>query len=310
MELAQALHLLWRRKIWVALAVVVAIAAGLATVKLLKKQVYAVAATQMIVDSPRSPLGNTSASLDPFVARASVFADLMTNPPALAAIGEAAGIPGNEIVATGPSSAGQTPTSSAPAASTPVESSFKLFLDQDPTLPTVNIYAQAPTTSQAIALANGAITGFNRYLQSLEGQTSISANQRVEIRQLGKAVGGMVDPGANKKLAAVAFFLVLLLCCVVILLIERLRGGRPDLVRVPATPPDVSFLDEENHYGLPSEERPSRPVPDVRIDSQVENGRRVTEFDHHLVEDHDAALAEYSDRVAALAEPSSAPDEG
>ena len=287
-----------------------AVAAGLATVKLLKKEVYATAATQMIVDSPRSPLGNTSASLDPFMARASVFADLMTSPPALAAIGQAAGIPGNEIVATGPSSAGQTPTASAPATPTPVGTTFKLFLDQDPTLPTVNIYAQAPTTSQAIALANGAVTGFNHYLSRLENQTSVSTNQRVEIRQLGEAVGGMVDPGANKKVAAVAFLLVLLIWCGVILLIERLRGAPSEPVRVPATPPDVSFLDEDSLYGLPPHERSSEPVRHVRPDSQDENGRRGTEVDHRLVEDCDTALAEYSDRIAASAEPSSAPDEG
>src|ERR1700761_4139764 len=114
MELAQALLLLWKRRIVVALGVVVAIGVGFAAVHLLKKEGYATASTQMIVDSPRSPLGNAGASLDPFTARASVFADLMASHPAVAEIGAAAGVPPNEIVAVGPSAVGGATTVSPP----------------------------------------------------------------------------------------------------------------------------------------------------------------------------------------------------
>ena len=209
MELAQALQLLWRRKIWVALGVVVALGLGVASVKALKKEVYATASTQMIVDSPRSLLGNAGASLIPFTARASVFADLMASHAAVVAIGEAAGIPPDQIVAQGPANTAGTGTVSPapPSAPQPV-TKYKLFLDQDPTLPTVDIYAQAPTTQEAIALANGAVTGFSKYLRAVENQSSISANHRIELRELGPAVGGVVDPQASKKIAAVLVLVV------------------------------------------------------------------------------------------------------
>ena len=123
MELAQAMQLLWRRKIWLAVGVVVALAVGAGSIQLLKNaQEYATAMTQMIVDSPRSPLGNTGASLDPFTARASVFADLMASHPALVAIGEAAGIPPDQIVASAPAdTTGTTTVSPTPPRGSPAD---------------------------------------------------------------------------------------------------------------------------------------------------------------------------------------------
>src|ERR1700722_12392351 len=186
MELAQALLLLWKRKMLVMLGVVVAVGVGFAGVHLLKKDGYATASTQMIVDSPQSPLGNAGASLDPFTARASVFADLMASHPAVVAIGEAAGVPANEIVAVGPSAVGGTTTVPPPPPSGPqLVAKYKLFFGLDPTVPTVEIYSQAPTTEQAVALANGAVTGFAKYLSTLESQTSIKTAQRISVHELG-----------------------------------------------------------------------------------------------------------------------------
>jgi hypothetical protein len=183
---------------------------------------------------------------------------------------------------------------------------FKLFLDQDPTLPTVDIYAQAPTTRQAIALANAAVTGFGNYLHTVEDQTSIAANQRIEIRQLGQAVGGVVDPGSNKKLAAIVFVLVLLIWCGVILLIERSRWRR----REPPAMPGVPLFHDDELYSLPSHEWLSEPALDLGAGPKNEDGRTGTPVTHRLTAEHDAALADFSDHIAALAEPSPAPDEG
>ena len=254
MELAQALHLLWRRKIWLALGLVVALGVGVASLKALKKENYATAATQMIVDSAKSPLGNMSASLTPFTARASVFADLMASHPALVAIGQAAHIPPDQIVAAGPAnpsgttSSGATTVSSVPHGTAQPATKYKLFLDQDPTLPTVNIYAEAATTDEAIALANGAVTGFTTYLNSLENQRAIKTDQRVEIRELGEAVGGMVDPQASKKIAAVVVLLVFLMWCGGILLVERKRATRAASGRVAAVAETLPGLDDDPLY--------------------------------------------------------------
>ena len=56
----------------------------------------------MLVDSPHSALTDANALLDGYIARANVFARLMTSDEALQYIGKAAGINGNLIEATGP----------------------------------------------------------------------------------------------------------------------------------------------------------------------------------------------------------------
>lgn len=309
MELAQALQLLWRRKFFVALGVVIALGIGVASTKLLKKQVYATASTEMIVESPQVPLGNWTASLDPYVARASVFADLMTSPAALAAIGEASGIPANAIAATGPSTNGLAPVAQSPPTPARATTQFKLFFDQDPSLPTVEIYAQAPTTRQATALANGAVTGFGSYLRGLEAQSSITGNQRVVVRQLGGAAGGVVDPGVGKKTAAVIFVVVMLAWCAMILLVERRRQTRADSKTAFATGAADPAGDEDSAHGLTGRSWLSESDSDLEVGFVRGDGRRSTRVHHSQTAERDATPGKYSEPVSAVAEPASAPDE-
>ena len=222
MELAQALVQLWQRKIWLAVGLVVAVLAAFASRELLKSNVYAAASTQMVIDSPQSALGNISPDLTPFTARAGIFSRLMTSPQALAAIGRAAGIPGTQIAAQGPPEVGLPQVAQQPYQS---PARFKLLLDQDPSLPTIDVYTQAPTTRQAIALANGAVTGFASFLQSLDQQGSVPPSRRVELRQLGNAVGGIVDPGANTKMAGLIAVAVLVVWCAMILYVSKVRSA-------------------------------------------------------------------------------------
>ena len=89
----------------------------------------------------------------------------MVSPEALTYIGQDAGIPGNEIAAQGPAEIGapqaiHNPSTVKNGKLVVPKSKFILRFDQNPQLPTVDIYSQAPTTRQAIALANGAVTGF------------------------------------------------------------------------------------------------------------------------------------------------------
>jgi hypothetical protein len=220
MELAQALIQLWERKIWLFVGLIVAGVAGFGVHQAAKSSVYAAATTQMVVDAPRSALGDIQSSLEPFTARAGVFALLMTSPQALNAIGDAAGIPGNRIAAEGPPQANLPQVGSSP---TPINTPYKLQLNQDPTLPTVDIYAQAPTAQEAVKLANGAVTGFATYLKSLQVQGSVPTGQRVEIRQLGSAIGGVVNSAASTKMAGIVGIVVLLLWCGGILFFAKLR---------------------------------------------------------------------------------------
>jgi hypothetical protein len=190
--------------------------------------VYATASTQMLVDSPNSALSNASVDLTGYLARAGVFARLMTSGEALQYIGKAAGINGNLIAANGPVEINGSPTAThAPVAITggkdlPAPATYELSFVQNPSLPTVDVYAQAPTTKQAIALANGAVTGFASFMTQLKAN-NVPAGDRVEVRQLGPATGAVVDPSAGKSIAVLVFLGVLAIWCCLILFVSRLR---------------------------------------------------------------------------------------
>jgi hypothetical protein len=252
MELALAVLRLWEHRVWLAIGVAVAVAVGIAALSTFKTTVYSSASTQMVVDAPKSALGNTQASLIPFTNRAVVFARLMVSPQALTYIGQQAGIPGNEIDAQGPAEIGAPQATHQPTAvdggklESPPDK-FVLRLDQNPELPTVDVYSQAPTTSKAIALANGAVTGFAKYLVALDNQTGVAAKHRITIRQLGAAQGGVVNSGTSRALAALLGLIVFTLWCVGILFLTRLRDNlrapRPGGSLAEPVPVPVPVLD-------------------------------------------------------------------
>lgn len=236
MALAQILLQLWRLRLWVVIGTLLAVAAAVASLSMSRSTVYSSASTQMLVDSPHSSLADAQTDLTGYVARATVFARLMTSPEALQYIGRAAGIPGNLIAATGPVEVNGSPnTASSPTTVrrgrvVSVSSHYKLDFLQNPALPTVDVYGEAPTTKRAIALVNGAVAGFASYINQLGATGAIPSTRRIVIRQLGPATGGVVDPGASKKIALLIFVGVLVVWCALVLfvrnLIRNLRTAR------------------------------------------------------------------------------------
>jgi hypothetical protein len=216
-------------RLWVGLGVVVAGVAAVGSVMATKKAVFAVASTQMLVDSPDSALANATVDLTGYLDRAGVFARLMTSNEALQYIGRAAGINGNLIEASGPMEINGSPMATHPPVEVvdgqeqPAPPTYQLSFVQNPSLPTVDVNAQAPTTKQAIALANGAVTGFANFIDHLNA-TGVTQVRRVEVRRMGLATGGIVDPGAGKKIGILAFVAVFALWCGILLYVDRLKA--------------------------------------------------------------------------------------
>ena len=100
---------------------------------------------------------------------------------------------------------------------------YRLNFDTDPNLPTIGIYAQAPTTKQSIALADAAAASLSQYVTSLENTGSVPPKSRIAIRQLGEANGAVVDGGISKAIAGMTFIGVFLVWCVLVLLAARFR---------------------------------------------------------------------------------------
>ena len=236
MEFALILRELSRR--WLLLVIGVLVAAVAATFsvyrlensKLVARSLqYSSASTEVLVDTPSSVLGNVTQSFEQLSARATVYANFMVSPGVLKVIGEQAGIPGEQIYAAGPVPPNEPRIVLEPTALkrnieiTGETVPYRLDFESQPGLPTIIINSQAPTTKQAVALANAAATGLHGYVTSVESAESIPPHKRVRIRQLGSAHGAVVNGGVSKALAAIVFVVVFLLWCVLMLAATRFR---------------------------------------------------------------------------------------
>jgi len=231
---------------------------------------YSSASTQLIVDSPSSVLGNLSQSFESLSARAAVYANFMASPAVLNLIGPHAGLSGDQIYAAGPVSASQPRVVQEPTAlkrnveiageTNPYRLSFENQVGQ----PTVNIDSQAPTTAQAVALANGAVVGLQGYVTGAEDANGVPPRSRVTIRQLGPANGGVVNGGIKKSLALIVFVGVFVLWCALILLATRFRVLWRDSAVLEDGNPDASKTDDPHKSDASAHKVSRRPV--VRTD--------------------------------------------
>ncbi len=265
MEFAFVLRELARRRRLLVLGVLVAVAAAVFSVyrvdglKLKPRSLqHSSASTQVLVDSPSSVIGNVGQSFEPLATRALVYANFMTSPVVLNLIGEQVGLSGGQIYAAGPVSAQEPRIEQEPTAVgrnveiTGETTPYRLDFESQGNLPTIGISSQAPTTSQAIALANAAAIGMQRYVANTEAANKVPPASRVVIRQLGPAHGGVADAGIRKSLALIVFCGVFLLWCILMLVssrfLEAWRASASQLVR-----PDASgdAYDEEPNRGVP-----------------------------------------------------------
>ncbi len=228
MELARVIRELFKRRLLLALGVL--IAAGAAAYSVHSKPLqYSSASTQVLVDSESSVLGDVSQSTEALSARAEVYANFMASPAILEIIGKQVGLSGDQLYAAGPVNAAEPRVEQEPTALkrnvqlTGESKPYKLNYEAQGNLPTITIYSQAPTTRQAVALANAAVVGLQRYVAEAEASSAVPKRSRVVIRPLGSASGGVVDGGISKTLAVMVFVAVFVLWCVLMLYGTRFR---------------------------------------------------------------------------------------
>jgi hypothetical protein len=236
MEFVLVLRELFRHRLLLALGLLVAAVAAVFSVYRVdgsslkaRSLQYSGANSQILVDSPKSVLGNLSQDFEPLSIRAAVYANFMASPAVLDVIGRQVGLSGEQIYAAGPVNAQQPRVVQEPTALkrnvqiTGETNPYRLSFSNNPGQPTINVYAQAPTTEQAVALANAAVVGLQRYVAGLQHSSDTPQAAKVTIRQLGPAIGGVVNGGISKALAGLVFVGVFLLWCVLILLGMRFR---------------------------------------------------------------------------------------
>lgn len=233
MDVAQIFRELWRLRRWMLVGILVALLAALSVgyrVSFFPPGLHSkdlqihTADTAVLVDGPNSVITDLAADVTSLAARANVYARFMTNLPVRRAIAAAAGLPVEAIVTTAPLAQNQPAAAREPVAAQRSQQllgenrSYSLEFRTDSGLPTVSILAQAPTTEQALRLANAGAQGFAAYIRHVEAGRNVPVARRVRIRQLGPAEGGTVAKNVKTAAVVAAFVGVLLAWAMLVLL--------------------------------------------------------------------------------------------
>jgi hypothetical protein len=217
---------------------------------------YSSASTQVLVDSNPSSLGNVAQSFEQLSSRAEVYANFMASPTILESIAQQVGLSANQLYAAGPVNAQEPRVEQEPTALrrnveiTGETKPYRLNYESQSNLPTITINTQAPTTSQAIALANAAAYSLQHYVANVESGAGIAPRSQIVIRRLGPATGGVVDGGISKTLAIMVFVAVFVLWCVLLLVGSRFRRAWRDSAALQEAVDHEAAVDREHEFAL------------------------------------------------------------
>jgi hypothetical protein len=242
-----ALRELWKHKVLMTLAVIIALAASILAVyqvngtSLSKRgSEEAHGSSEILIDSARSPIAGSKRDIGGLISRAGVFARLMGGGDVVRQIAEDAGVNPELIDVAGPQPLpGEAPGISEAAETLP----YGLSFTEVPELPIVSVTTRAPTVKEAAALAAAAPEALRGVIQSVQKEQETPAGEKVEVRVLGPAQAKLEDEAPGAKVAAAIFFVVLALEIGLILGIPRLVAAwrREDSEEAElAAAPDVS----------------------------------------------------------------------
>lgn len=134
---------------------------------------------------------------------------------ATAEIGQAVGLHGQSIAASGPFTLLLGRENLGPKLPTPpdpilVDHNYRLLLDVDGERPMLSLYAQAPTVAAAVKIVDTARTLLIAHVRAEQARQSVSP-ETVLIRPLGHTTSGLVGGQAHWQLMIFAFLLVAVL---------------------------------------------------------------------------------------------------
>jgi len=207
------------------------------------------AVTHVLVDLGRSGITDRRADWSYFnrmSTRADLLAHLMATEPVLEYIGRRAHVRPDQIAAVSP----VTIVVAGPLAQPGSEMRarelvlnrrpYRLDIQQAPSSPVVDIYAQAPTVDGAERLANAAIAGARDYFAAVAARTGpfdaaregLDPTNPVKLVQLGPPTGAALTSGAATKVALLTFMLAFSLAFVALraLVSRRARARAPGSV--------------------------------------------------------------------------------
>jgi hypothetical protein len=243
MTLGMRIRELWRMRPIVAasaaLAIVVAIW-SVARISVLPPRIesrsleMATAATHVVVDKPRSTildLREDTYSLEALRQRAIVLGNVMANGEVRDAIASHAHVPSDKLQIAPPLTPNQP---RAVVASTDRKHAtdllastdqYRLSIQANPTVPMLDIYAQAPNPTSAALLANTAVEQLRAYLNKLAVSEQTPEGHQVRLLQLGRAEGAVINPSIDVQVAVLVFLITFAVACAALIVGTRIRDG-------------------------------------------------------------------------------------
>ena len=196
----------------------------------------ATASTRLAVDLQRRPLlvdGLTNdGEYQALVRRAVLVGSLISSPPVVERIAREAGLDPEQLAATTPVTAEVEAAFTAPdserraAQIAGQRKPYQLEIQPEGSLPTLEVYAQAPSVREAERLADAVLPAVAAYLDELARKDGVRPGRHVRLEQLGPTRGAIVNGGARGLIAGLTFFFVLTTTCLMALGVARMRRSR------------------------------------------------------------------------------------
>jgi hypothetical protein len=234
---------LWRMRPYVAASAVLALVVAIwsvAHVSLFPPRVesrsleMATAATHVVVDKPRSTILDLRAdtySLEALRQRAVVLGNVIANGEVRDAIARHAHVPSDELQIEPPLTPDQP---RAVVASTDRKHAtdllastdqYRLSIQANPTVPMLDIYAQAPNASSAALLANTTVEQLRGYLAELAASERTPELHQIQLLQLGHAQGEVINAGIDVQVAVLVFAITFAIACASLIFVSRVKDG-------------------------------------------------------------------------------------
>jgi hypothetical protein len=242
MKLLAAIRRVWRRRILLVVAVLLAGVVGVAITRQipsLKTRQYQVgiASASALIDTSRSQVGDlsldTGSDVGTLAARASLLANLMATSQIKDDIARRAGISPSQLIATPPAAAGvaSSSTPDVPLASANPSSPKASILNisvpslQAGIMPIILVGTQAATPALAARLANAAFAALQADVDSVAAADKVPGIHRLAVRQLGPAVSGLASRGPGMVEGVLGAVVTFLLICGAFIAIPSLRAA-------------------------------------------------------------------------------------
>jgi hypothetical protein len=243
MGIGMRLRKLWTLRVGVTLSLALAVLVSVWSVEKIslspltltpRSLEMASASTHVVVDTPTSTLldlRQDTYSLEALTNRAVILGNVIANGEVRQAIAARAGVPVEVLQITAPLTRQQPAARVEDGKQQSTSDIFKstdqyrLSIQANPTVPLLDIYAQAPNAATAEILANSAVDELRSYLTTLAASEKTPADAEIQLMQLGRARGAIINGGIRWQVAMLAFVLTFVLSCGTLLFVNRVREG-------------------------------------------------------------------------------------